>query len=69
MWDQTFGTYNNRTPVNSHPSFLLGPLVRATAGLGEGEEEAEGNQDKEAGRFKNSLRDAQRKRTMNSAAF
>lgn len=42
MWDQTFRKYKNRMPVRQPPS-LLGPLLRATAGLGEGEEEAGGN--------------------------
>lgn len=43
MWDQTFGKYKNRMPVRQPSSLLLGPLLRATAGLGEGEEEAGGN--------------------------
>lgn len=70
MWDQTFGKCKNRTPVRQPSSFLLGPLLRAAAGLGEGEE-AGGDKDKEAGRFENcrSLGDAQRKRALNSAAF
>lgn len=36
MWDQTFGknTYSKQHNGDSHPSFLLGPLLRATTGLG-----------------------------------